>query len=86
MEEMVSFYDPHPGFGGPITPLPKSMLSVVRELDGKTMSISDAVEAMKKVSNVGVEVKNDYITLTLIDKQGRTHHWRLISFMKAVDL
>ncbi len=43
----MKLYDPHPGFAGAVVPLPVPMKKVIDGLDGKVMSLEEALEQMQ---------------------------------------
>ena len=79
------FYDPHPGIGGPIVPLPLSLKNVVDGLDGTRMPLDDALERIKRSGGCGtVKVRkiehNSYMVVFDLAGGSLFHSWRLINF------
>lgn len=87
MEELVELYSPHPGFGGALVPLPKSMKEIANALDGQTMTLE---EAMKKITLVAeklggsAEISKNYEFISF-EFGGRTvtHSYKLIKYRKV---
>ena len=86
-KNLKKFYDPHPGFGGAIVPLPSKIKQVADWLNGKRLSINVAVKKIKKATGVHskVEVKDGWIclwigNLNLEQGKGPLHTFKVISF------
>jgi hypothetical protein len=68
----VILFDPHPGFAGAAIPLPSSILEQVKELDGRTMELDEAIalieEAATKVKGFHkITVKSVESTQSFLD-------------------
>jgi len=54
----VTLYDPHPGFGGAMVPIPSKMKDFADFLDGKVMILSDALnQCEEEAEKIGGHVK-----------------------------
>jgi hypothetical protein len=74
------FYDPHSGFGGAAVPLPSNVRKVAHELDGKILTLHDAIEKIKAVTTGKVKVEKDNWISFTITNGVVTHSWRLIRY------
>jgi hypothetical protein len=94
MDEVKTFYDPHPGIGGAVVPMPRPIKKVADELAGKSMTLREAVQKVEEAAGQGIvkvvsEPEFHYIrfeTKTLkqaleeeSDDNPR-HSWRVIRF------
>jgi len=66
MAQEVKLYDPHPGFGGALLPLPRPMKEIADKLNGQSMSLEKAIEMISSVAEkiggkVAVEEEHKYI-------------------------
>lgn len=78
-----AFFDPHPGFAGAAIPLPEPVKKVADELNGKTLSLKEAIARLRAVGIGSVEVvqQYNYIGLRLGgDKRYATHFFRVIRY------
>ena len=80
LDEVKTFFDPHPGFAGAIIPIPAPVKQKADELDGKTMSLRDAVNSLQNVTCGKVSVMDCWIALKLCEPNGLTHMFRVIRF------
>ncbi len=83
MDKPRTFFNPHPGFAGAAIPIPGPVKTIAEDIDGKTMSLKDAVERLKAVGIGRIEVvsKYDYIALWLgEDPNKRRHMFRVICY------
>lgn len=81
LNRVVTFYDPHPGFLGAASPLPGAVKKVVDELDGKTMSLREAVTKFQAVTGGKITVERDCLFLRLgSDANYAAHVFRLIRY------
>ena len=87
LQRKVKFYDPHPGFGGALKPLPMSMINIARELDGKKMTLEEAMEKISPIARridkgeIGIVDDMNYICFEF--KSGIfTHYYCLIKYKK----
>lgn len=93
---MKRFYDPHPGMAGAVIPLPGPFLKAVKELDGQTMTIDEALAILRFIkcdgyeSVVNVVSQHDFLGLRLtpINEQivPTSHGFRLIRFKEVDDM
>ena len=67
MDKPRTFFNPHPGRAGAAIPIPARVRKVAEDIDGKTISLKDAVKLLKAVGIGRVEVvpEHDYIALWL---------------------
>ena len=55
----VNLYDPYSGFGGTLMPLPRLMKEAVDKLNGKTISLEDAIKQFSKIAEeIGGKVED----------------------------
>ena len=84
LKQIVELYDPHPGFAGAAVPLPKSMKKIVDELNGRKMTLEDALENLSSVAEGGGTihlVENlGYIGFLYMETDGRQHFFRLLRY------
>lgn len=80
LDEIKTFYDPHPGFGGAIIPMPATVKNAADELNEKTMTLREAIAKIQAVANGTILVHNGFISLKIYESDGATHAWRVISF------
>ena len=80
-DEVKTFYDPHPGFGGAAIPLPTAVKRVADELAGEKMPLSKAIDLVQSVTSGKVSVKDGWIGLELREHKGTViHSFRVIRF------
>lgn len=81
LDELKLFYEPHPGLAGAIVPIPNPVKRVADELDGKTLSLRDAVAKIKAVTNGEVDIDSNYKDIGLTVRYGSTKHtWSVIKY------
>lgn len=80
LDEVKTFFDPHPGLLGALAPIPNAVRKVANELNGKKMPLREAVEKIKAVTNGDVSVSVDCIILLFMSVNGGGHGWRVIKF------
>src|SRR4051794_8071090 len=84
----VHFFDPHPGIGGAMIPLPAPMLLVAQALNGERMTMQKAITRFTaKAVQMGrwwrVEKYRGCIFLHYDDGPEKPSHiWRLIRFRR----
>jgi hypothetical protein len=88
----MRFFDPHPGVGGAIVPLPPIMKTIANYLNKKEMSLEEALKECKEAAvlydqstnhkhKTEVSVNGNYIRLQLWEGEDKPYHmWKLISF------
>ena len=80
----VTFYDPHPGFGGATVPIPLAVKRVADELNGQTMLLSEALDRIRAVTDGAVfpVLPHQYIALRILDSGPRwiEHGFRVIRY------
>ncbi|MBS3085184.1 hypothetical protein J4225_00680 [Candidatus Pacearchaeota archaeon] len=84
MDKQFELYDPHPGSKGALMPLPKEMQDVAKRLNGKRMTLEEALaqlEPFAKKTCGKVEAVFKYSFISYI--QG-PHHYRLLRFKELV--
>lgn len=87
LDTLVTFYEPHPGFGGAAVPLPGPVKKAIDELDGKTMILRQGIEKIKATGIGQLEILEDYgyIMLNLNEwppKKAPCHTWLLIKYRR----
>jgi len=50
MQRHAEFYDPHPGFGGAMVPLPKLMYAAAHEMNWQVMAVDKALEKLRQLA------------------------------------
>jgi hypothetical protein len=82
LDQVKTFFDPHPGFAGAIIPIPEEVRRVANELDGKSMTLGEAIALIQAVTKgtVSVVKKYNFISLEIIEKSGVRHMFRVIRF------
>ncbi len=67
LDELKTFYDPHPGLRGAVLPIPLEVKKVAGRLNGKTLSLREALSKIREVTTGKVEVVGgcDYISLDI---------------------
>lgn len=74
MDVLREFYNPHPrSLPGAVIPFPKEIKKVADDLNGKRLSLKEAVARLRAVRSGAIDViaKDNYIRLTITDKDGR---------------
>ncbi|OGF71645.1 hypothetical protein A3E06_00890 [Candidatus Giovannonibacteria bacterium RIFCSPHIGHO2_12_FULL_44_42] len=74
-----TFFDPHPGFAGATIPIPDKVKKVARKLNGKSMTLHQAVVKIQAVTNGAVSIENGWIALKLSESNAK-HIFRVIRF------
>lgn len=76
------FFDPHPGFGGPIIPLPPNLKKISEFLNQQVLRLSDAIQYVKNSAGSGPQIEHtdSFISAQIKMSDGTIHSWRLISF------
>ena len=80
---MKHFYDPHPGRGGPVIPLPLALKATSDALAGTSQTIESALAILRSVGDLigaKIEAHDEMLLATLKDTSGRTHSWRLLRY------
>ncbi len=83
LDEVKTFYDPHPGFAGAAIPIPWAVKKVADELDGQRLSLREAVARLRAVTPGQVEVVADlnFIRLRLAGSGRYLYHFfRVIKY------
>jgi len=80
LESVKIFYEPHPGMLGAVYPIPGPVQKVAHELDGKTLTLREAVEKIKAVTSGEVKVRKDCILLHIGIQGGVENMWRVVRF------
>lgn len=85
LNAVKTFFDPHPGFAGAAIPIPKEVRKVANNLDGKSMTLFEAVKQIQAVTTGTVSVAEhyDFIALEIFDASGAQyprHYFRVIKF------
>ena len=58
LDTVVTFYEPHPGFGGAAVPLPGPVKTAIDELSGKTITLRQGIEKIKATGIGKLETRN----------------------------
>lgn len=74
------FFDPHPGFVGASIPIPSKVKRVADELNGKSVSLREAINKIQAVTNGKVLLRDKWIALELHETDGTRHSFRVIRF------
>lgn len=80
LDEIKTFYDPHPGFGGAIISMPAAVKKVADELNGKKISLREAIAKIQATTDGTIAIHNGFISLKIYESNGTTHAWRVIRF------
>ena len=82
LDAVKTFFNPHPGFTGAMIPIPESVRKVANELDGKSMTLREAIARIQTVTKGKVSIANnyDFISLEITEASGIRHRFRVISF------
>lgn len=83
LDEVKTFFDPHPGLAGATIPLPKAVLKVVEDLNGKSMTLRKATARIRQVTTGKVSTSKDHkhIFLEIVEpSSGIRHVFRVIRF------
>lgn len=81
MGRKVRLYDPHPGFAGAAIRIPEPVRLVANDLDGKTMTLKEAVEKIKSVTDGRVYPSEEHSFIALrLHKGGLIHMFRVLRF------
>lgn len=77
----VRLYDPHPGLAGALIPIPEPVRLVANGLNGKTMTLKEAVEKIKSVTDGRVYPSEEHSFIALrLHKGGVEHMFRVLRF------
>jgi len=85
MSREIKLYDPHPGIGGALLPLPKPMRDIAEKLNGQSMSLEEVIKMISPVAEkvggkVAVVEKHGYISFQIKDSHNRIHLYRLLCY------
>jgi hypothetical protein len=82
LDTTKTFFDPHPGFAGAMIPIPEAVRMVANELDGKSITLREAVARIQAVTKGKVSIANndDFISLEITEANGTRHGFRVIRF------
>ncbi|MBN2052044.1 hypothetical protein JW756_00915 [Candidatus Woesearchaeota archaeon] len=85
MAQKVKLYNPHPGIGGALLPLPKPMKDIADKLNRKSMSLDKAIEMISQVAKkvggqVAVVEEHKYIRFQIKEPNNYVHVYRLICY------
>lgn len=80
LDAIKTFFDPHPGFAGAIIPIPALVKKTANELNGKSVSLREAVTRLQAVTNGKISVKDGWIALELRESDDTKHMFRVIRF------
>lgn len=80
LDAVKTFFDPHPGFAGAAIPIPTAVRKTANKLNGKNMSLREAVVKLRAVTSGKVSVKDGWIALKLRESDDIRHVFRVIRF------
>ncbi len=86
LKQKVTFYDPHPGFGGAIIPLPRPLKVIAEKLNGQNITLEEALGLIELAANKlavhkEVSIVEDYKYISFRYGDGRAiHSFRLIRY------
>lgn len=83
LDEVKTFYGPHPGFAGAAIPIPEAVKKVADALNGKKLSVRKAIQKIRKVTNGNLRVvimDISFIMLEIKTEDGARHGFRVICF------
>lgn len=80
LDAIKTFFDPHPGFVGATIPIPAAVRKVANDLNGKSVSLREAVAKIQAITSGKVSVRNGWIALELRESNGTRHMFRVIRF------
>lgn len=80
LDEVKTFFDPHPGFAGAAIPIPSAIKKAANQLNGKSMSLRKAVIKLQAVTGGKVSVNDGWIALELREPDDIRHMFRVIRF------
>ena len=83
LDEVKTFYDPHPGFAGAAIPIPPAVKKVADELNGKTLPLREAMNRIRRVTKGELKIvilDIGFIMLKIKARDGATHGFRVICF------
>jgi hypothetical protein len=82
MDTPRTFFDPHPGFAGAAIPIPGLVKAIAEDLDGQTLSLTEAVARLRTVGIGSIEVvaQHQYIGLRLGGGGNPEHFFRVIRY------
>lgn len=83
LDEVRTFYDPHPGFAGAAIPIPAAVKAVADGLDGRRLSLREAVAELQAVTPGQVDVVPEFSFIGLhLAGSGRhlSHFFRVIRY------
>ena len=82
LNAVKTFFDPHPGLAGAIVPIPEAVKKVANNLNGKSMTLREAVARIKAVTKGTVRVVDrfEFIYLEHTESNGVQHGFRVIRF------
>ncbi len=82
LDNVKTFFDPHPGLAGARIPIPEKVRMVANELSGKSMTLCEAVARIQAATSGKVSIANnyDFILLEIIEANGVRHGFRVVRF------
>src|SRR3990172_8535127 len=87
--EEVYLFDPHPGVGGALMPLPQEVKEVADKLADQTMTLAEALSRLRGTNWVratpsAVRARKGMILLDA-ELNGQIHHWRILRYRKVAE-
>jgi len=80
LNEVKTFFDPHPGLADATIPIPTAVKNVADKLNGKCMPLREAIDSLKTVTDGILTIKSDWIALEISESDGKKHVFRVIRF------
>lgn len=82
LDEVRTFYDPHPGFAGASVPLPAPIKAIADDLDGERMSLRSAIARLERAEIGRFEVVSRFecIMMRMGGGSGPEHVFRVIRY------
>ncbi len=86
MSERIKLYDPHPGVGGGIQPLPRNMKDLADRLNGKCMTVEEARDIVgkeaEKYNGGKARVSEDHKMIVFEFRENSLRHgYRLLRYV-----
>lgn len=81
LDEAKTFFDPHPGLMGASIPIPLRVKRVADQLNGKTMTLREALDEFKETTDGEFTVREGAIFLK-IKGDGVMYMWHLWRVIK----
>lgn len=83
LDALRTFYDPYSGFMGAAIPIPTQVKKIANDLNGKKLTVREALKKLRSVTNGKLRVimmDINFIMLEIKTSDGATHGFRVICF------